>query len=133
MAGAAIIMNLIPVTPTPAAVIITKPRRRTGGGDWPESNLYDPVEGDYNHPYYDEAVNPTINPIPTFADVAFWAKLLHDILSDQVGVEVAALQTNTVVDSDITDGQAAATSAFSVDVDVFEVVESDVDDGSEPD
>ena len=127
--------------PPPSRVIGQPPRRRTGGGDWPQSNLYDPIEGDVHHPYWDHEAEEEA----TLAGLPTWAQLVHDILADRgVTVAVVGLDTRVVVDSLATQAVAKAsaetgvsvghpeiaisTSPLSVEVDIFDVVVT-VDDG----
>ena len=131
MAFAAQIQNLPPTPPTPVVVQAKPKRRRTGGGDFSESNLYDPIEGDYNHPYYDNSAVEEA----ALADIQTWAKVLVGILEDQARVKLSALAKGVVNSGvGVSVGQPAetivSTSTLSVEVDVFDII-TGVDDGDD--
>lgn len=96
----------------------------------PESNLYDLADSDPNHPYYDDdaAVEAEL------VDLTQQAQRVANALADAVTVEVNALDTRVVIDSNQlvasstgdalgqSNNATAETSPLSVDVDVFDVV-----------
>lgn len=111
MALAAQIQNLPPqpTPPVPVQVKAKPKRRRTGGGDFPESNLYDPMEGDYNHPYYDGGEEEPE------------AVVGADMIDSQPGVGSGRQPKITI-----------SVSPLSVEVDIFDIVTGVDDDDGDP-
>ena len=91
----------IPVPPTPI-VVAAESNRRSSGGDWPESNMLDPLDRDYKNDYFDHNVadhNAALIAEAQLEDLAQQLRELISTLADEVSVEVAALDTQVVVDS----------------------------------
>jgi hypothetical protein len=106
MALAAQIQNLPPqpTPPVPVQVQGKPKRRRTGGGDFPESNLYDPVADDYNHPYYDGETLVGADMIDSQRGVGSGQPKISVSISP-LSVEVDIFDIVTGVDDDDGDGK----------------------------